>query len=78
MDAQVPGPVIFADEDVVLVILLVVVLLTVLSYVSQDMNGEKGHVNESLNLTNNSSQNQSAVMVLERPPFLDEINEDAP
>ena len=53
-------------------------LLTVLSYVSQDMNGEKGHVNESLNLTNNSSQNQSAVMVLERPPFLDEINEDAP
>ncbi len=57
----------------ILVMVLVVGILTAISYAALDFNS--GHLNNSTmdrNETNNSSVNQSNVIPLERPPFLED------
>ncbi len=62
----------------ILILLFLVALLVVLSYEIHSISVDEKQVNTNSteNETNSSSMNQSTVIPLERPPFLDDLKEE--
>lgn len=63
----------FIIQRKVLVLLFFIVVLTVISYVAIDFNKNISNNSTIRNEANNTSVNQSNVIPLERPPFLEDM-----